>query len=184
MSASGYERLERLLDELTRANEQMLEAVRSHRAALARADLAGMSAAITVQGELARRIGLLNEERAAVVAEISGVRAGVGGGSHVGAVRPGAKAAEAAEPKLSRLIEAAPAAQRTRLEGMRLLLRDVLERLTAEQRALKDAAGALAGHMEGVMRQIHDRVAHAGTYVRTGRIDTSVRVVSALDIRT
>ncbi len=180
MSASGYERLERLLDELTRANEQMLEAVRNHRAALARADLAGMSAAITVQGELARRIGLLNEERAAVVAEISGVRAGVS----TSAARPGAKAAEAAEPKLSRLIAGAPAAQRTRLEGMRLLLRDVLERLTAEQRALKDAAGALAGHMEGVMRQIHDRVAHAGTYVRTGRIDTSVRVVSALDIRT
>lgn len=170
MNQAAYERLAQVLAELAETHERILHTVREHRAALARADTGGMSAAIARHGDLARRVGMLEQTRAQIAAEL--------------APRGVAAPASAPEARLSGLIEQAPPTLRDKLVGLRSVLRDVLERLSAEQRALRLAAGELAGHMEGVMRQIHQRAAHAGTYVRNGRIDTAARVVSAIDIRT
>ena len=62
-------------------------------------------------------------------------------------------------------------------------LRELLARLQREHAALKEASLALAGHMEGLMRQLSKRLSHAGTYGRTGMVESRVQVVSALDLR-
>lgn len=157
--------LERVLVELKNVHEQMLAVVREHRAAASRADLGAMSSAVARQGELARTIAEIDRRRASIATALLGGQ--------------GADSA-----KLTRVIAAAPPESRERLAGLSAVLRDVLLRLHHEQQALKLATEALALHMEGVMRQVYRSVSHTGTYIRSGRVDTAVQVVSALDVHT
>ena len=160
-----FSELERVLIELTEIHQRMLGTVQEHRGAISRADLSGIAGAVARQGEMARAVASIEERRAAVVSALVG-----------GAGRD--------QVRMSQVIATAPEAFRERLSGLASVLRDVLTRLHQEQQALKLAGEALAVHMEGVMRQVYQRVSHAGTYVRSGKVDTAVQVVSSLDVRT
>lgn len=81
----------------------------------------------------------------------------------------------------------APEPVRTRLAGVAAALRDVLNRLHREHLAIRAAAEALSSHMEGLMRQVYQRLSHAGTYGRggapAGAVGGGVQVVSSVDVR-
>lgn len=162
--AALFGELENVLIELTDLHQRMLAVVKDHRGAISRADLGGIAGAIARQGEMTRSVASIEQRRSAIISSLMG-------GSGQDAV------------KMSQVIAGAPEASRDRLSGLAMVLRDVLSRLHTEQQALKLASEALAVHMEGVMRQVFQRASHAGTYVRSGKVDTAVQVVSALDVR-
>ena len=74
-----------------------------------------------------------------------------------------------------------PAAARDRVLALGDRLRTLLATLHREHRVLVAAAGALAAHMDGLMRQIGRRLSHAGTYGRPGQ-GPGVPVMTVLDM--
>lgn len=160
--------LERVLVELRDTHERMLSIVKDHRAAISRADLPGISAAVAAQNQLTQTVAEIERRRANVVATILSASP----------TSPGVTQA-----RLSQVIAAVPPDMRSRLSGLTTVLRDVLTRLHAEQQSLRIASETLALHMEGIMRQVFRTSSHAGTYIRSGRVDTGVQVLSAIDVR-
>lgn len=156
--------LERVLVELRDVHERMVLIAKAHRAAISRADLPAISAIVNQHNDLAQVVVQIERRRAAIVASLLGTKS------------PG-------EARMSQVIAASPQGSRERLGAITASLRDVLTRLHAEQQAIRAASQTLATHMEGVMRQVYRAVSHAGTYVRSGRVDTGVQVLSAIDVR-
>lgn len=156
--------LERVLIELRDIHERMVLIAKAHRAAISRADLPAISAIVNQHNDLAQVVAQIERRRATIVAALLGTK-------------------NAGDVRMSQVIAASPQASRERLSAITASLRDVLTRLHAEQQAIRAAAQTLATHMEGVMRQVYRAVSHAGTYVRSGRVDTGVQVLSAIDVR-
>lgn len=171
--AALYERLDAVLRALLAEHEGMLSIVTEHRHALASANSAALGACLERHAEAAQRVALLERERQTVVATLAGIPTS----PH----HPGRAAAAA--PTMSALTARAPEPVRARLAGLAAALRDLLNALHREHVALKAAAETLSSHMEGLMRQVCRRLSHAGTYGRAGAVDSSVQVVSALDLR-
>lgn len=170
-----FAELERVLIELRDVHERMLEVVREHRKSVSAADLAGISRAIARQGDLAGTVAAIDQRRAQITASLTSQLTGQP------TTRP---PGQVDNTRLSHIIALAPTASRDRLSAIAAVLRDVLTRLHSEQQALKLATETLAQHMEGVMRQIYRGVSHTGTYVRSGKVDTAVQVITALDVQT
>jgi hypothetical protein len=77
----------------------------------------------------------------------------------------------------------APEPLRTRLGMAATALRELLHKLHKEHMALRSAAETLSAHMEGLMRQVCQKLSHAGTYARAGHSAAGVQVVSSMDVR-
>jgi hypothetical protein len=171
--------LEALLERLLAEHEQLLELAASHRQAIAGADPRTLGDCLQRQNEVVQRVGDLESQRLALVARLAE------------RMRPLAKAggsrpAEAIpdKPTVSWIAKSLPEPLRTRLVGLAERLRELLARLQREHATLREASAALASHMEGMMRQLAKRLSHAGTYGRRGMVESTVQVVSALDLRT
>lgn len=164
--AAGLE-LESLLRDLLAEHEQLLTLAGVQRTAITKADAAAMSTCVQQQNAIVQRVAGLERRRLALAARMM-----------QGETR------EPARPTVSQLARSLSSPLRERVMAVTGRLREVMERLHKEHLALKEAAGALAGHMEGVMRQITGRLSHAGTYGRRGAVEARVQVVSALDLRT
>ena len=75
----------------------------------------------------------------------------------------------------------------SRLTSVAAALREILHRLHGEHMAVRSAAETLSSHMEGLVRQVCQRMSHAGTYGRGGLAGADgrggVQVVSSVDVR-
>ncbi|GAB4383764.1 MAG: hypothetical protein Kow0022_04440 [Phycisphaerales bacterium] len=144
-----------MLRELIACHEQMLEAVREHRRALAKADREAIDASLRRQAELVERIRVLDEQR----------RRNLGHNVTVQEVA-------------ARLGEKA----RRRLLDLGAHLRGLIEQVRDEQAVVAVASRSLLAHMEGLLSQVVSRLNHAGTYGRLGRVEAGVQIVTGIDL--
>ncbi|MBC7834009.1 MAG: flagellar export chaperone FlgN [Phycisphaerales bacterium] len=167
------ERLEALLTELLVEHEQLLTLSRSQRAAMSRADSAALQACTLAQSEVFQRIAEIEKRRLIVAAGL--------------ADRLGLPATlrqdNSVKPTVTWLAGLLPDPFKSRLTALAGRLKELLLVLRREQRAVRDAATALAAHMDGLMKQVGRKLSHAGTYGRSGVVQSPVQVVSALDLR-
>jgi hypothetical protein len=172
--AAAFEQLDGVLRLLLAEHETLLALTSQHRAAISAADGHALGACIGRQNEVVQRIASLEKQRQAIVSAI--VRPAP--------ARPGAFPQPAQDPSLSTVASFAPEPIRMRIIAVAGALRDLLNRLHNEHLAVKVAAETLSAHMEGLMRQVCQRLSHAGTYARGGAVSASVQVVSSMDLRT
>ncbi len=147
----------------------LLEAIGGERiAAVRRADLPAIGAAMGRENEVVQRIASLDQARGAAASELAGA---VGAPAGEGA-RASALAQRGGEPARGALLEAAGA------------LRSLVERVHEQSRRAFDGAQALASHMQGLIRLAERRLSHSGAYGRRGVVEPGPAVVSALDVMT
>lgn len=171
-SLSHAAALESLLVDLLRAHEDLLVASHAQRDAVRSADAAQVRAAADQQAMVLRQIASLEERRRELV----------------GAMTAGsafAKRPQGAGPvTLTELACHTPEPHRTRLIDLAGEVRQAVQLAADQQRTLKSATASLLAHMEGLMRQVAQRLSHAGTYGRRGMIESVPAVVSGLDLVT
>ncbi len=168
--APGFEQLDAVLRMLVSEHEQLLTLAQEHRRAISQADAAALSRCLGAQQQAVQRIAALERQRQTVVAGLARGGAGVRGGAN-------------GMTRLSEVTAGAPEPMRKRLESIAAVLRDVLGRLHQEHQALRQAAETLSMHMEGLLRQVCRGMSQTGTYARCGSMESTVQVVSAVDVR-
>ena len=174
---SAFDDLDAVLREMISEHEMLLGLAVEHRRALASANLKALGACIQRQNQAVQRIALAEKRRESIVGSIQAAA------PHIQA-QPQSAGHPAAPITISAIAKTSPEPVRTRLLALSGTLRDVLNRLHREHTSLKLAAEKLATHVDGVMRLVCQHLSHSGTYARSGAVDASVRVVSALDVRT
>lgn len=160
---SPYEQLDAVLRELVIEHEKLLAQATEHRRAIAQADAAALGASMAAQQTLVHRIAALERQRQGIVTGLTKT-----------------------DPRGARFTDVAaraPEPFRSRLAGVARSLREVLNALHQEHVALRQAAETLSMHMEGLLRQVCRGLSHTGTYARRGAVDSSVQVVSSMDVR-
>lgn len=165
--AEAAEALDAALRGLVSAYEEMLKLAALHRAAIQHADVRALADVMAAQAAVADRVTELEQQRQAAAAAMMKA-AGIAGSSKV---------------TIAQLVRSIAEPARVRLLALADRLRELLNKLHTEHMALREAAQALAGHMEGLMRQVYRRLSHSGTYGRTGTVDTGGAVVTTLDVR-
>lgn len=165
---AAAEELDQVLRGLIAAHEELLGLAAAHRSAISRADVRALAEVTGAQAAVAERVGELERQRQAAVAVMARAAGPASGG------RP---------TTITQIVRVLAEPVRARLLALAERLREVLNRLHNEHKALREAAEALSGHMEGLMRQVCRRLSHAGTYARSGVVDTSAPVMTALDVR-
>ncbi|MGE3109425.1 MAG: flagellar export chaperone FlgN [Phycisphaerales bacterium] len=163
--------LESVLHDLIVEHEQLLTLAGAQKAAIRQANPSAMGPIIESQNAIVQRIADLEKRRLTIVATL-GERLGLAGNG-----------ARVDRPTLAWLAGGLPAGVSDRIARIGARLRELLRRLQQENAALREAASALATHMEAVMRQIAGKLSHAGLYGRQGTVETRVQVMSALDVR-
>ena len=158
--------LEAILLDLITLNEQLVTLAAEHRDAIASAKPARIQSCMLQQNDIVQQIAETEKRRLALTADIC----------------QAAQQEPAQHTTIATIAQLAPNAIRERLLAVAGRLKDVLLRLRSEQSAIRQAAQSLNTHIEGIMAQISRQLSHAGTYSRTGSVDASVKVVSALDI--
>ena len=169
-----FEELDSVLRELLKEHQHLLELTTEHRRAISQADAAALNTCIRLQGETVVRVAALEKKRQLAVSKIAAAKPELN--------RNNPKTIN--NHSISTLLTVAPESVRARLSSVSKALRELLNALHREHLALREAAETLSSHMEGLMRQVCQRLSHAGTYARSGSIDSSVQVVSSFDVRT
>jgi hypothetical protein len=165
LSPHGCAELETLLDQLTMAHESMLELARRHKQAIAEADADEIGRCAARQRELIDTIAQLESSRAALIAEALG-----------------RETTDQAPPTLSELASRVSGPARDRLMSSAARLRDLIQTIAEENKAVRHATHALLAHMEGLVRQVGAALSPAGTYGRKGRADRGAAIPSGIDI--
>jgi len=156
-----------LLTAMTETAELYLVALRDHRDAVRRADPASMSGAMSREAQALQQLSRLEDSRRKLVqkAEAAGLWPGKG------------------PITLTGLAAKAPEDRRGFLVATASHLRGLMLEAAQEQGVLRQAATALAGHIEGIVRQVAQSLSHTGTYGRMGVVAAGPAVISALDLR-
>jgi hypothetical protein len=155
------DQLEALLGEMLAAHEDLLQLTQDHRAALSRADGAAVQACSLRHAAIADRIGQLEFLRRQLIAALS---------PSLPSASITSLAADLPEPSRGRIMEAAGR------------LKALLLRIQQELRVLRAATQTLVGHMEGLMQQVARVLSTAGTYARSGRIESTPPLPASLDL--
>jgi hypothetical protein len=158
-----FEQLDIVLRQLVTEHEKLLGLAAEHRRAIAQADAAALGVCLGHQQAIVQKITGLERQRQTIVHAL--IR---GGNKNV---------------RMSEVTAHAPEPMRSRLAGVAAALREILNKLHQEHLALHRAAETLSMHMEGLLRQVCRGLSHTGTYARGGAIDSSVQVVSSMDVR-
>lgn len=156
-----------LLSAMTATAQAYLVALRDHRDAVRRADPTSMSEAMSREAECLQQLSKLEDTRRRLVQRAEG--AGFWPGK--GPITLSGLAAKTPDDRKGLLVAAASH------------LRSLMQEATREQGVLRQAAIALAGHVEGIVRQVAQSLSHTGTYGRMGVVAAGPAVVSALDLR-
>ncbi len=161
------ERLVVTLARLSERNERLERLADDYEHALRTADTPSLAACVSSQNEAIQEIATLDQERDALVREL-GLRLGIPPGGRL---------------RITELAERLPGELRERLLRVATPLRESLERLGERHELLKQATEQIAGHVEGLMRQVASASSHAGTYGRRGSVESGTGVITALDVR-
>jgi hypothetical protein len=170
----AFEQLEVILRLLVGEHERLLALTGEHGRAIATANVHALSVCIGKQNEVVQRIAALERQRQGLVGAIM----------RMPALQGPARLAQT-QPTMSAVTANAPEPVRSRLAAVTAVLRELLTKLHREHMVVRSAAETLSAHMEGLMRQVVQRMSHAGTYARGGLAGTqsAVQVVSSVDVR-
>jgi len=163
------ERLDAALRDLISAHEELLKLAAAQRSAISRADARSLADVLSAQMAVAQRVVELEQQRQGAVVLLGKASPTTG--------------AMGAKTTIAQLVRAVADPARSRLLALAERLRELLNRLHTEHMAVRAAAESLSSHMEGLMRQVCRKLSHAGTYARSGAIDSGCAVVTALDVR-
>lgn len=162
--------LEGLIALLTERHTGLLAAVKDHRAALSKADAEAIERCVHRQNDHVQAIAELERRRLAVLtrlAEVTGQD----------------KAQASQKPTITWAAGLLPEPARGRVLAAGAALKERLVELSVQTKVVRQAAEAVAGQMEGLLRQVAQRLSHAGTYNPRGRVEARTQVVTSLDIR-
>jgi hypothetical protein len=177
MSVTGAANIERIGGELEGLiallidrHTGLLGAVKGHRAALSAANVEAMEESVRKQNEHVQAIADLERRRLAVLARL--------------AEATGQDRARGSEkPTLAWAAGLLPEPIRGRVLAAGAALKERLTELSVQTKVVRQAAEAVAGQMEGLFRQVAQRLSHSGTYNPRGRVEARTQVVTSLDIR-
>lgn len=141
--------------------ESFVKTLETHRAAISKADGRGIDSAIS------REIELLDE----LLALDATCRAALGHAD------PGGTGWT-----ISRLADAIGGEEGKQLAESSAYLKALTSRAEILQRSVREASAAMASHIDGLVRQVSQRLSHSGTYGAAGRVESKAPVVSGLDI--
>lgn len=163
-AAAVAQRLDAVLRELSAAHDELLELSRAHRRAISSADAPGLKRCTTRERDVATRVRDLEREGREIMQMI-----GSGTDNAPGTIREAARAIPG--PAGQRLAEAADR------------LREKVLELQRENQAVVMATRSMLAHMEGLIRQVGQRLSSDGTYRRHPKSGEGEQMVSALDVR-
>lgn len=143
--------------------EAFVGVLEDHRAAIGRADGRAIDGAIVREDELLRELLDLDAR----------CRAALG--------QDGRNAPESGWT-LTRLGGALGGEAGDRLSETAAYLKTLTGRAELLQRGVREASRAMASHIDGLVRQVSQRLSHAGTYGAAGRVESGAPVVSGLDV--
>lgn len=156
--------LRELLSALLAEHRTLDSLLTEQRDAIRNADPASLGNAADRYARTLARIADLESSRVALIASWPGSR---------GRRKP---------PTLSEIAASMPEPGRSECLALASKLRAALESTRTTTGVLRTASSSLLAHMEGLMRQVGRRLSHAGTYGRTGEVEPTASVVSALDL--
>lgn len=152
-------RVEPVVLDLIDAHETLITALERHRDAITAADPHAIAPLIEEERGLFARLLDLDKR----------LRAGLGHTSAGGM-------------RLSELAEHVPGVDGERLADSAAYLRTLATRAEILRSSVRDASAAMAAHLDGLMRQVAQRLSHAGTYGSAGQVESKASVVSGLDV--
>lgn len=166
MTVSGDHaaQFESILVSLIDTHEQMVAIAIDHRAAISRADAAGVQACIGQQAVLSSRVAELESQRRALTTTLAPAKPG------------------SISPTITAIAQTLPEPSRGRVMAAAAKLRDVLLRLQRENRILRSATQSLLTHMDGLIQQVARALSQARLYGPQGRIDTGGPVACGIDL--
>lgn len=167
------DRLAPMLDDLAAMMRELIELYETLNAAaeqrveaLKHADTSALAAVIAEENAAVQRVAQLEQTRMRVVGQL--------------AAAMGSEAK--AQTTMTWIAERAGAERGETLSRMARTLRSLMTSLRETNAAAKQAAELLAQHMEGLMRAVAQRLNHAQTYGKHGRVDAGPVVLSGVDV--
>ena len=162
--------LESILSELLAEHRQILSLVEAHREAITKADTAAIRTCVEQHAAALNRVRRIEDRRLALVSrEIARLR-------EQGQTLRG-------QPTLTQIAERSPEPWRSRTVALAHQLRELMQRVAREQGVVRTASVSLLGHIDGLMKQVAQKLSHAGTYSGRGVVaPVRGQVVSGLDM--
>ncbi len=151
-------RIEPMLLELITAHERLIRVLEKHRAAISSANARALGDVVREEREVLERIATLDRSCREILDEWPG---GVTVTALAGMLSP---------PEGPRLAESAA------------YLRALSSRSRTLQSTVREASESLSAHINGLMRQVSQRLSHAGTYGPGAKVESRSSVVSGLDM--
>lgn len=154
--------------------EAFVKSLEAHRAAISRADGKGIDAAINREATLLDE--LLDLDRRCRIAL-----------GQADATLPAGAASDARTAEggwtLTKLAAALGGEDGQRIAESAAYLKALTSRADILQKSVREASFAMASHIDGLVRQVAQRLSHTGTYGSAGRVETKPQVVSGLDMK-
>ncbi len=152
--------------------EAFVKSLEAHRAAISQADGRGIDAAIAREAELLEELLTLDET----------CRRSLGQSAST-PVTPGARTTPTEGGwTLTRLAAALGGDEGQRIAESSAYLKALTSRADILQKSVREASHAMASHIDGLVRQVSQRLSHAGTYGAAGRVEAKTPIVSGLDV--
>ena len=147
--------------------ESFVKSLESHRAAISQADGRGIDAAIARESELLDELIALDDACRRTLGQhtVNGIATQTGEGW-----------------TLTRLAAAIGGDEGQRIAESSAYLKALTSRADILQKSIREASHAMAAHIDGLVRQVSQRLSHAGTYGAAGRVEAKAPVVSGLDM--
>ncbi len=159
--------LESVVRDLIAAYERLSSLSQDRRQAMRAADPVALGRVIAQESEAVQVVAALEQKRLPLVADLS--------------KRLGAPART--ETTITWIAQRLPGLARERLLSLAQRLRELISTVLKQNETARRTAELLAGHMEGLMRQVAAALNHGQTYGRGGVVTAGPTVVSALDVR-
>jgi len=168
LSPTQVESLDQLLRDLLDEHTALLTAMHQHRESMRAADAQAIDLALRRQRAALGRLGELDRRRQQfVLASARGIPRASGATS----LTLGAIAAHAPEPARTSLLNRAHE------------VRQVMHKVREEQTMVRLISQNLLAHMEGLMRQVAQKLSHAGVYSNRGCVEAANEMACALDLK-
>lgn len=165
--------LARPLATLIERYESFVKSLEAHRAAISQADGRGIDSAISREADLLDELLVLDETCRRTLGQTASTPS-----------TPGARTQPTEDGwTLTALAAALGGDEGQRIAESSAYLKALTSRADILQKSVRDASHAMATHIDGLVRQVSQRLSHAGTYGAAGRVETNASVVSGLDVR-
>ncbi|MEM1331348.1 MAG: flagellar export chaperone FlgN [Planctomycetota bacterium] len=162
--------LELILNELLAEHRQILTLVQAHREAISQADTAAIRTCVEQHGAALQRVQSIEKRRLELVSRV------------VQDMRQRGEPVRG-QPTLTQIAARTAEPWRDRTVKLAHQLREVMQRVAREQGVVRAASESLLSHIDGLMKQVAQRLSHAGTYSGRGMVAPGRgQVVSGLDM--